>query len=286
MTWILATFYKFVQLTDVASLRDPLLQQCQAVDLRGTILLAEEGINGTIAGTRGAVEATLAYLRQDPRLADLHHRETQTQIQQPFQRMKVKIKREIVTLGQPHADPSQQVGQYVDPEEWNALLQDPEVTVIDARNHYEVSIGSFQGAVDPQTECFRQFPDYVQEHLDPQQHPKVALFCTGGIRCEKATAYLLNQGFSQVYHLKGGILRYLEQVEPDQSLWQGECFVFDQRVALQHGLEDGTYQLCQACGYPLSPEELNSPEYLEGLQCPYCARSKGSNSKGISQSDL
>lgn len=272
MTWIVATFYKFVQLGDVDSLRDPLLRHCQAIGLKGTILLAAEGLNGTIAGSRAAVDATLAYLRQDPRLADLQHRESLTGSSQPFQRMKVKIKREIVTLGQPAADPSQQVGKYVDPVEWNRLLMDPEVTVIDTRNRYEVSIGSFQGAIDPQTACFREFPDYVQQRLDPQQHPKVALFCTGGIRCEKATAYLLSQGFDQVYHLKGGILSYLEQMDPEQSLWQGECFVFDQRVAVQHGLEEGSHRMCQACGYPLSPEELNAPEYVEGIQCPYCCQ--------------
>lgn len=273
MTWIVATFYKFVRLTDVSSLRDLLLHHCQAVNLRGTILLANEGINGTVAGTRAAVDALLAYLRQDPRLADLQYREAMTEAEQPFQRMKVKLKQEIVTLGQPQADPSQQVGEYVDPQEWNRLISDPEVVVIDTRNVYEVDIGSFQGALDPKTASFREFPQYVQDHLNPQQHPKLALFCTGGIRCEKATAYLLSQGFSQVYHLQGGILNYLEQMDPEQSLWQGECFVFDQRVAVQHGLEDGSYHMCQACGYPLSPEELNSPQYQEGIQCPHCCES-------------
>ncbi len=272
MTWIVATFYKFARLADVASLRDPVLHHCQTLGVKGTILLAAEGINGTIAGSRGAVDATLDYLRQDPRLADLWHRESLTESSQPFQRMKVK--REIVTLGQPGSDPSQQVGEYVDPEEWNQLLRDPEVTVIDTRNRYEVGIGSFQGAIDPQTTCFREFPEYVRQHLDPQRHSKVALFCTGGIRCEKATAYLLSQGFDQVYHLKGGILSYLEQVDREQSLWQGECFVFDQRVALQHGLEDGSHQMCQACGYPLSPEEVNTPQYIEGIQCPHCYKLK------------
>ncbi len=273
MTGVVATFYKFVQLTDAVQLRAPLLAQCQAVDLRGTILLAEEGINGTIAGTQRAVESTLAYLRQDPRLADLRHREAITQTPQPFHRMKVKIKQEIVTLGQLETDPMQQVGQYVDPQDWNCLLTDPDVRVIDTRNDYEVNIGSFQGAINPHTGRFREFPHYVQTHLDPDRDRQVALFCTGGIRCEKATAYLLKQGFAQVYHLKGGILSYLEQVDPEQSLWRGECFVFDQRVSIQQGLADGTHRLCQACGYPLSPEELNSPDYVDGIQCPYCCTS-------------
>jgi UPF0176 protein len=213
----------------------------------------------------------LAQLRSDPRLADLEHKEASADVQ-PFDRMKVRLKREIVTLGMPEVDPSQQVGTYVTPQEWNALISDPDVTVLDTRNHYEVSIGSFQGAQNPQTRSFRQFPEYVQTHLDPTQHKKVALFCTGGIRCEKATAFMLAQGFEEVYHLKGGILKYLEEVPAEDSLWNGECFVFDQRVAVQHGLEVGTYDMCTACGYPISELDKASPHYQVGVSCLHCFR--------------
>jgi UPF0176 protein len=205
----------------------------------------------------------LAYLKQNPELADLSHRESEAPTS-PFERMKVKLKPEIVTLGVPEVDPTQQVGQYVDPQVWNILLKDPTVTVIDTRNDYEVQIGSFQGAINPQTQSFRQFPEYVKTHLDPQIHPKVALFCTGGIRCEKATALMLQWGFKEVYHLQGGILNYLTSVPSEESLWQGECFVFDDRVALQTGLKPGNYQLCSQCGNPIPLGD--SPN----LQCPNC----------------
>ena len=269
MTLVVATFYKFVRLLDAAEKQSPLLLQCQSQGVKGTILLAEEGINGTIAGSRAAIDAVLSFLRSDPRLADLEHKESFAAVQ-PFDRIKVRLKAEIVTIGVPEADPNAQVGTYIDPHDWNAVISDPNVTVIDTRNEYEVSIGSFQGADNPHTRSFRQFPDYVRTHLDPAKQKKVALFCTGGIRCEKASAFMLAQGFETVYHLKGGILKYLEEVPTDESLWQGECFVFDQRVAVQHGLEAGTHEMCRSCGHPISEVDKASPAYEDGIACPYC----------------
>ncbi|GAB4381071.1 MAG: rhodanese-related sulfurtransferase [Elainellaceae cyanobacterium] len=269
MTLVVATFYKFVSLPDAAEKRLPLLSFCQAQGICGTILLATEGINGTIAGSRAGIDATLGFLRTDPRFADLEHRES-CAAKPPFNRMKVRLKREIVTLGQPEVDPNQQVGTYVDPKDWNTLISDPETIVIDTRNAYEVEIGTFKGAHNPQTDSFREFPTYVQQQLDPQRHKKVAMYCTGGIRCEKASSFLLSQGFQEVYHLKGGILKYLEEVPPEDSLWQGECFVFDYRVAVQHQLELGTHDLCRACGHPISESEQASPQYQEGISCPHC----------------
>lgn len=269
MTLVVATFYKFVQLCDSADKQLSLLACCQAEAVRGTILLAAEGINGTIAGSRQGIDAVLAWLRTDPRLADLEHKESMAD-EMPFDRMKVRLKQEIVTLGQPNVDPTAHVGTYVDPQDWNALISDPSVTVIDTRNFYEVEIGTFKGAKNPATASFREFPQYVQTQLDPQTYPKVAMFCTGGIRCEKASAFLLSQGFREVYHLKGGILKYLEEIPPDESLWQGECFVFDQRVAVQHGLELGTHDMCHGCGYPISEADKASLHYQEGICCPHC----------------
>ncbi len=269
MTLTVATFYKFLRLPDYAEMQSPLLSLCQEQDIRGTILLAEEGINATIAGTPEAIATLLTHLKADPRLADLEHKES-TAEEPPFERMKVRLKQEIVTLGQPDVDPNQQVGTYVEPQDWNTLISDPEVIVIDTRNQYEVAIGTFQGAQDPQTHSFRDFPEYVRQHLDPTQHKKVAMFCTGGIRCEKASSFMLSEGFEQVYHLKGGILKYLETVPPEESLWQGECFVFDQRVAVQHGLEEGTHEMCLSCGHPISEAETRSPQYTPGISCPHC----------------
>jgi UPF0176 protein len=269
MTLVVATLYKFVRLPDFAEKQQPLLSCCQSHGIKGTLLLAEEGINGTIAGSQAAIDAILSFLRADHRFADLEHKESLADVQ-PFDRLKVRLKSEIVTLGVPEADPNVQVGTYVAPKDWNALIADPEVTVIDTRNDYEVSIGSFQGAENPQTRSFRQFPDYVRTQLDPAQHKKVALFCTGGIRCEKASAFMLAQGFEEVYHLKGGILKYLEEVPTDESLWEGECFVFDQRVAVQHGLAPGTHDLCRSCGHPISEEDKASPDYEDAIACPYC----------------
>lgn len=269
MTQIVATFYKFVKLPDFAQKQAPLLAYCQAQGIRGTILLAAEGINGTIAGSRQAIDSVLSFLRSDPRLIDLEQKESQAD-SPPFDRLKVRLKKEIVTLGLPEIDPSDRVGTYVSPQEWNALISDPEVTLIDTRNNYEVSIGTFKGAQNPQTTSFRQFPDYVRTHLDPSKHKKVAMFCTGGIRCEKATSLMMAQGFQEVYHLQGGILKYLEEVPPEESLWQGECFVFDQRVAVEHGLEAGTHEMCRSCGHPIAEADKTSPHYQEGISCPYC----------------
>jgi UPF0176 protein len=269
MRVVVATFYKFVKLPDFAEKQQPLLSYCQAQGIKGTILLAQEGVNGTIAGSRHSINSVLSYLRSDPHLADLEHKEALTD-SPPFQRMKVRLKEEIVTIGLPEVDPSQKVGTYVSPKDWNAIISDPQVTVIDTRNNYEVSIGTFKGAQNPNTASFRQFPDYVRKQLDPSKHKKVALFCTGGIRCEKASAFMLSQGFEQVYHLKGGILKYLEEVPKQESLWEGECFVFDERVAVSHGLESGSHQMCASCGHPISEVDKTSPKYEEGISCPYC----------------
>ncbi|MBD0335326.1 MAG: rhodanese-related sulfurtransferase [Cyanobacteria bacterium Co-bin13] len=268
MVLTVATFYKFAKLTDYQEMRQPLLQVCQAAGVKGTILLALEGINGTLAGLQSGIEAVLAELRADQRLADLEVKLSFAD-QPPFERLKVKLKQEIVTLGVA-ADPTEQVGTYVPPQDWNQVIRDPEVLVLDTRNDYEVQIGTFEGAVNPHTKAFRQFPEYVQTHLAPNQYKKVAMFCTGGIRCEKATAYLLSQGFEQVYHLQGGILKYLEAVPAAESLWQGECFVFDERVAVRHGLEPGSYDLCLACGHPVHRDDKASPHYREGVACPHC----------------
>lgn len=266
---VVAAMYKFVSLPDFAQKQEPLLSYCQSQGIKGTILLAAEGINGTIAGSRQGVDSVLAFLRSDPRLADLEHKESYTEIQ-PFERMKVRLKAEIVTMGLPEVDPNQQVGTYVSPQEWNDLISDPGVIVIDTRNDYEVNIGTFKTAHNPQTKSFREFPEYVSKNLDPNQHKKVALFCTGGIRCEKASAFMLSQGFTEVYHLKGGILKYLESVPAEESLWEGECFVFDERVAVRHGLELGSHELCFCCGYPISEQDQASPQYEEGISCPHC----------------
>ena len=269
MSQVVATFYKFVRLPDFAEKRDPLLSYCEAQGIRGTILLAAEGINGTIAGSREAIDSVLSFLRSDPRLVGLEHKESYAD-SGPFDRMKVRLKKEIVTLGLPEINPSDRVGTYVSPKEWNELISDPEVTVIDTRNDYEVSIGTFKGAQNPKTPSFRQFPDYVRKHLDPTKHKKVAMFCTGGIRCEKATSFMMAQGFQEVYHLKGGILKYLEEVPEDESLWQGECFVFDQRVAVDQELAVGTHEMCRSCGHPIAEDDKTSPHYQEGISCPYC----------------
>ena len=269
MPWTVITFYKFVQLDDFAELRQPLSELCQTQGIKGTILLALEGINATVAGTDQALEILLSYLTQDLRLADLTHKTSWAE-EQPFARMKVKLKKEIVTLGQLDISPTKKVGTYVEPLDWNQVISDPEVVVIDTRNNYEVDIGTFHGAVNPETDSFREFPDYASQQLDPAKHKKVAMFCTGGIRCEKASSYLLEHGFEQVYHLKGGILKYLEDVPAKDSLWEGECFVFDERVTVQHGLEPGHYAMCHGCGHPVSVEDMQSPHYDLGIACPHC----------------
>ncbi len=266
---VVAALYKFVTLDDYCELREPLLQHCLDNEVRGTLLLAAEGINGTIAGSREGIDSVLAWLRADARLADLHHKESYDE-SQPFYRMKVKLKREIVTMGVEGIDPNQVVGTYVKPRDWNALIADPEVLVIDTRNHYEVEIGSFEGALDPNTKSFREFPEHVRANYDPGQHKKVAMFCTGGIRCEKASAFMKQEGFEEVYHLEGGILKYLEEVPEEQSLWRGECFVFDNRVTVRHDLSKGDYDQCHGCRRPISDEDKNSPHYERGVSCPHC----------------
>ncbi|AXA68367.1 rhodanese-related sulfurtransferase [Pseudomonas oryzihabitans] len=266
---VVAALYKFVTLDDYVQLREPLLQTLLANDVRGTLLLAEEGINGTVSGSREGIDAVLAWLRADARLVDIDHKESYC-AEQPFYRTKVKLKKEIVTLGVPGVDPNHRVGTYVEPRDWNALVDDPEVLVIDTRNDYEVGIGSFKGAIDPQTKSFRDFPAYIREHFDPARHRKVAMFCTGGIRCEKASSFMLQEGFPEVFHLKGGILKYLEEVPAAESRWEGECFVFDNRVTVTHDLAEGVYDQCHACRTPVSPEDMQSAHYSPGISCPHC----------------
>lgn len=267
--FVIAALYKFVALPDYQELREPLLEHCLQAGVKGTLLLASEGINGTIAGTREGIDSVLAYLKADARLQNLSHKES-LDAEMPFYRMKVKLKKEIVTMGVEGIDPRQVVGTYVAPADWNQLISDPEVVVVDTRNDYEYELGSFKGALNPNTRSFREFPQYVAEHLDPAKHKKVAMFCTGGIRCEKSTAYLKEQGFEEVYHLHGGILQYLEDVPVEDSLWQGECYVFDNRVSVDHHLQPGNYDLCHGCREPITAQDKQSPLYLEGVTCPRC----------------
>jgi len=273
--FLVAALYKFVPLSDYRALREPLLDFCRTHHVRGTLLLAEEGINGTIAGPEAGVRAVLAYLRSDSRLAQLEYKESWAP-QQPFYRLKVKLKREIVTMGVPNVHAGTMAGTYVPPSEWNTLIAEPDVVLIDVRNDYEVSIGTFAGAVNPHTRSFTEFPAWVEAQaqsgglLDPQKKPRVAMFCTGGIRCEKSTAYLRSQGYDEVYHLEGGILKYLETVQADNSCWDGECFVFDERVSVGHGLQPGPYESCRACRMPLSDQDKASSLYEEGISCPHC----------------
>ena len=269
MSVVVATFYKFVPIENCEELQRSLQARCADLALHGTILLASEGINATLSGPDAAINQLLDELRSDERFADLTAKFSPA-AEHPFGRLKVKVKREIVTLGRPEANPTAQVGTYVTPAEWNRIIRDPDVVLVDARNDYEVNIGTFKGAVNPHTESFRELPDYLTNTLDPQQHPKVALFCTGGIRCEKATSYLLQQGFQEVYHLQGGILKYLEEVPEPESLWEGECFVFDERVAVRHGLQPGSHDLCYACGQPVSASDRAHPHYEPGISCPHC----------------
>ena len=265
---VIAALYRFVQLDNFVALRQPLLQVMLENQVRGTLLLAAEGINGTVAGAEAGVEKLLDFLRQDPRLRDFDCKQSYDD-EMPFYRSRVKLKREIVTMGVDGIDPANS-GTYVSPADWNRLISDPEVTLIDTRNDYESAIGSFENAVFPNTSSFRDFPAYAAENLDPKKHRKIAMFCTGGIRCEKSTAYLREQGFDQVYHLKGGILKYLEEVAPSESLWHGECFVFDNRVSVNHALEKGSYDQCHACRRPITDAEKASDKYRPGVSCPAC----------------
>lgn len=269
MTVVVAALYKFVSLEDYQNIQVPLRDLCATNGIRGSLLLSHEGINGTVAGSREAIDQLNLFFQADPRFHNLEYKESWAPIM-PFNRLKVLLKKEIVTLGQPHVNPHKAVGTYLSPEEWNKLLEDPEVVLLDTRNDYEVEIGTFKGAIDPRTKTFREFPEFVKRHFDPKKHKKVAMFCTGGIRCEKASSYMLNEGFQEVYHLKGGILKYLEEVPQEKSLWEGECFVFDQRVSVGHGLELGHYYVCHGCRRPLEEGALQSPQYEQGVSCPKC----------------
>ena len=275
---IIAALYRFVRLDNYAELRQPLLRVMLDNQIRGTLLLAAEGINGTVAGKEAALERLLDYLRQDNRLRGFDCKFSSDDTM-PFYRTRVKLKREIVTMGVEDIDPAK-AGTYVRPADWNELINDPDVTLIDTRNDYESAIGSFANAIHPKTKSFRDFPAYVKQNLDPQKHRKVAMFCTGGIRCEKSTAYLRQQGFDEVYHLKGGILNYLEQVPATESMWNGECFVFDNRVSVNHALEKGSYDQCHACRLPITETDKTSQKYTPGVSCPACYDSKSSSERG------
>ena len=275
---VVCALYHFVSLDDYQALREPLLLQMQESQVKGTVLLASEGINGTIAGTRQGVDSLLAWLKKDPRLKDLDYKESFDD-QIPFYRAKVKLKKEIVTMGVEGIDPKRKVGTHIKPANWNALLSDPDITLIDTRNQYEVEIGTFENAINPGTKSFREFPEYVKTHLDPNKHKKIAMFCTGGIRCEKSTAYLKENGFQEVYHLEGGILKYLEEIPEEDSLWKGECFVFDNRVAVTQNLEKGGYDQCHACRLPITEDDKQSDHYEKGVSCPRCYDNKSLDQK-------
>ncbi len=266
---VVASLYKFADLHNYCEMRQPLQERCTQLALCGTILLAAEGINGTLAGSRESINAILRYLKRDKRLAELAHQESIAD-KTPFYRMKVKLKKEIVTMGKPEADPNKICGERVGPQKWNELMSDPDVLVLDTRNEYECSIGTFKNASLPNTNTFREFPEYVNDKLDPAKHKKVAMFCTGGIRCEKASSYMLQQGFEEVFHLDGGILKYLENVNQDENLWQGECFVFDARVSVNEKLAPGDYLQCYACRAAVSPQQSQSEKYAPGISCPTC----------------
>ena len=267
--YTIAALYHFTRFADPDALRAPLLELCRAQSVKGTLLLAHEGINGTIAGPRAGIDAVLAHIRALPGCADLEWKEA-TASQPPLGKMKVRLKKEIVTMGQPDVDPRARTGHYVEPQDWNDLIRSDDVVVIDTRNDYEVSIGTFDGAIDPKTASFRDFPTWWEQNKHRFHNKRVAMFCTGGIRCEKSTNYLLGQGVEDVYHLKGGILRYLEEVPPEDSTWKGECFVFDNRVSVGHGLVEGPHQLCHGCRRPILPQDMERPEYEHGVSCHQC----------------
>lgn len=288
---LIAALYKFVELPDYRALQAPVRAFCEAHDIKGTLLLAAEGINGTIAGAPANVKALLAYLRRDPRLSSMTHKESWSN-KPPFVRLKVRLKNEIVALGVPGVNPSRMAGTYVKPEDWNALISREDVVVIDTRNTYEVQIGTFKHALNPQLASFSDLPDWLAQQQSSggcletkdSKKPKVAMFCTGGIRCEKSTAYLRMQGFDEVYHLEGGILKYLESVPAPGSLWQGQCFVFDERVSVGHGLEPGHYVLCRACGEPLSEEDCKLPSFVKGVSCRHCVdKTSPTKKRGFSE---
>jgi UPF0176 protein len=266
---VVAALYRFAKFPDYESFREPLLEILLTHEVRGTLLLAAEGINGTIAGNKIGIDAVLTWLAKDHRFAGIQAKESYVD-ENPFYRTKVKLKKEIVTMGVEAIDPTHIVGTYVDAKDWNALLADPEVLLLDTRNQYEVEIGTFENAINPKTDSFREFPEYVRNNLDPKVHKKVAMFCTGGIRCEKSTAYLKQHGFEDVFHLKGGILKYLEEQPETDTKWQGECFVFDNRVTVNHKLEKGIYDQCHACRRPILEKDKGSEFYQKGVSCHHC----------------
>ncbi len=267
--YVICALYKFVALPKFEQIRQPLLNVMNENSVRGTLLLAHEGINGTVSGSRESIDLLLSWLEGQQGLDNIISKESFSD-ESPFKRTKVKLKKEIVTMGVEDIDPNKVVGTYVEPKDWNDLIADPEVVLVDTRNDYEVAVGTFKGAIDPNTKTFREFPDYVKENLDPSKNKKVAMYCTGGIRCEKSTAYLKEQGFEEVYHLKGGILKYLEEVPKEESTWEGECFVFDDRVTVDHDLQPGNYDQCNACRLPITEEDKESLMFEQGVSCPHC----------------
>jgi len=264
-----SALYKFTEVGDPVALKDRLIRYLADTSLLGTVLVAKEGVNGTISGPPKEVEDFIVFLSDALGVENIPSKRATSSFR-PFHRMKVRLKKEIVTLGVDGIDPNREVGQYVPPEQWNALIEREDVVLVDTRNDYEYAVGSFKGALNPKTKSFREFPDYVDRNLDPAKTPKVAMFCTGGIRCEKATGLMLQKGFKEVYHLEGGILEYFNRVDSKQSLWDGECFVFDERVTVNQELQQGAYKMCHACRMPLNSKDLSSPEYEEGISCPKC----------------
>ena len=268
---LVAALYKFVEIDDLLSLQSDLHEICEKNNIMGTILIANEGINGTISGKTNEINQTISLLKSDKRFTNIEIKYSSTD-KQPFHRMKVRLKKEIVTIGLPKINPNKKVGTYVKPDDWNDLISDPNVVVIDTRNKYETKIGSFQNALDPETSSFREFPDWVKKFKSSKENAnkKIAMVCTGGIRCEKASSLMKEEGFEDVYHLQGGILKYLETIDKENSLWNGECFVFDQRVCLTDELEVGSYKMCFACRMPITEEEMQNEKYIEGISCIYC----------------
>lgn len=267
--FLVAALYKFVTLQDFEKLQMPILEVCEQNEIKGTLLLASEGINGTVAGPERGIRTLLDYLNKRNEIGSITHKESWAD-EMPFLRMKVRLKKEIVTMGVPGTDPKKIVGTYVKPADWNDLISDPDVVLVDTRNDYEVEIGTFKGATNPKTTNFRDFPAWVQENKETLAKPKVAMFCTGGIRCEKSTAYMKEQGYEDVYHLEGGILKYLEEVPEPESMWEGECFVFDNRISVKHGLEEGSYDQCFGCRWPITEDHKKSDKYIKGVCCPRC----------------
>ncbi len=276
---VICALYKFVALPSFEKIRQPLNEFMLKNNIRGTLLLAHEGINGTVSGSRESIDALLNWFEAQEGLDNISYKESYTN-EPPFKRTKVKLKKEIVTMGVEDIDPNKVVGTYVEPKDWNDLINDPEVVLVDTRNDYEVAVGTFENAIDPNTKTFREFPDYVKENLDPNKNKKVAMYCTGGIRCEKSTAYLKQQGFKEVYHLKGGILKYLEEVPKEESTWKGECFVFDNRVTVDHDLKPGKYAQCNACRLPITEADKQSELFEQGVSCPHCYDETSKEQKG------